>query len=70
MGFKKNLSPEYRETHYRNLMRMFTREVYIVTEWRDGCVWKTKQVGMVVSDMTHMPLKPQSHAVMVVQTSR
>jgi hypothetical protein len=67
-GFKKNFSPEYRETHYRNLINMFTREVHIVTERRDGCVWKTKQVGEVVSFGKDLPFRPGAGAQLVARS--
>lgn len=44
--------------------KIFTRDVYIVTEWRDGCVWRTKKVGQVMTwmDPKQWPFKPGSKA--------
>lgn len=68
-GFKKDFSPEFREKHYRSLMGMFTREVHVVTEWRDGCVYRTKKVGEVVTFDGHdRPLRPGSNAQLVAKS--
>lgn len=58
----KNLSPAARERHLDFLTKFFGREVYIVTEWKDGCVYKTKTVGRVAARMDQPPFKPGSGA--------
>lgn len=59
------LSPKAREAHEQFLIDHFSRDVHVVTEWRDGCVWKTKKVGTVVAFMDNPPFKPNSHTRLV-----
>lgn len=53
-----NLSPEGRKKHEAFLVNMFSKDVYVVTEWKDDSVWKTKKVGTIVAHMGDHPFRP------------
>jgi hypothetical protein len=44
---------------------IFTRDVYIVTEWRDDTVYRTKKVGQIMALFSDLPFKPNSHAQLI-----
>lgn len=46
------------DRHLTFVAHHFARDVYVVTEWKDGAVWKTKKVGTVAAFMSHPPIKP------------
>ncbi len=37
-------------------------EVVIVTQMKDGCVWRTEAVGEVIARRTERPLRPLARA--------
>jgi len=49
---------------------LFTREVFVVTEWRDGAVFKTKKVGEIMALYSDLPFKPNSGAMLVAKSSQ
>lgn len=46
-------------------IKIFTRDVYVVTKWKDGCVYKMQRVGHVMALMDSRPFKPGSSAQLV-----
>ena len=44
---------DYNQTSKRYLVRGQLREVYVVTEWKGGCIYRTKRLGFVVCDSSH-----------------
>jgi hypothetical protein len=48
---------------------LFTREVWIVTEWRDGAVYKRKKVGEVMAFLNDLPFKPGCGAALVPKST-
>lgn len=53
-----NLSAEGRARHEEFLVGMFSCDVHVITEWKDGCVWATKKVGTVVAFVDKPPIRP------------
>jgi len=43
------------DTLRRYIVRGLLQEVHIVTEWRDGCVYRTKALGYIVSHRDEAP---------------
>jgi hypothetical protein len=46
------------EAHLQFVKDHFKKDVWVVTEWRDGAVYKTKVVGQVACYMNVVPLRP------------
>lgn len=46
-------------------VKLFTRDVYVVTQWKDDCVYRTQRVGHVMAMMSDLPFKPGSGASLV-----
>lgn len=42
--------------------QIFTQEVFVVTEMRDGAVYKTKSIGKVCSYRDALPFRPDVRA--------
>jgi hypothetical protein len=49
-------------------IKIFTRDVYIVTEWRDDSVYRTQKVGQIMALFSDLPFKPNSHAQLIPVT--
>jgi hypothetical protein len=54
-----NLNPHARNKHEEFLVNMFSKDVHVITEYKDGAVWKTKKVGTVVCNMKDAPINPK-----------
>jgi hypothetical protein len=56
--------------HDKFLVDYFRRDVHVVTEWKDGCVWKTKKLGEVAAMSKNPPLRQGVGALLVSHTQR
>lgn len=55
-------------SHVQTLLNLFSQDVHIVTEWKDGCVYRTRNIGTIVAFHDQAPFKPGSHASLAVHT--
>ena len=38
-------------------VRMHLRELYIITQWKDGCIYKTRSLGFIVCKPDYLRLE-------------
>lgn len=56
-------------TEHKYLIRGQLRDLHTVTQWKDGCVYRTRFIGRVVYNSDFVPLRPGDRNTVQVSIS-